>query len=281
VADGPRFIEEKAKCQKARSITDRIDWPCSVLRNYSDNNLGCKERVSSGLDWVFSHVDTAIILEDDCLPTLSFFPYCETLLDYYRDDSRIMQIGGNNFHFGRNTPPYSYYFSIYNHIWGWASWRRAWKHYDGGLRLWPMLKDGFWIQDIIGKEAAPYWISIFDKAYAGDIDSWDYPWTFSCWAQSGLTILPKVNLVSNIGFDERGTHTKSSDALVSKLPTDRMHFPLNHPPCIIRNYEADRFTYDNVFREKPSSLSLRLKRAIRKLLSKLISPVRRYLRFQR
>ena len=128
IADGARFPEEKEKCQQARDIIRQVDWDCEVLANYSDVNLGCGKRISSGISWVFEHVEAAIILEDDCLPHLSFFRYCENLLDYYRDDERVMAIGGDNFQDGNKKTPYSYYFSKYPHVWGWATWRRAWKH---------------------------------------------------------------------------------------------------------------------------------------------------------
>lgn len=137
VADGPRFAEEEEKCQKARAaVIDKINWECEVLTNFSDRNQGCKYRVSSGLDWVFSEVEEAIILEDDCLPAPSFFRFCETLLARYRDDERVMTISGDNFQLGNSRTEYSYYFSKYTHIWGWASWRRAWQHYDVDMKSW-------------------------------------------------------------------------------------------------------------------------------------------------
>ncbi|MEN2383889.1 MAG: hypothetical protein KA716_33360 [Gloeotrichia echinulata DEX184] len=120
VADGPRFPEEEEKCLKTREVIKSVDWDCEVLTNFSEINLGCKYRVYSGLDWVFSQVEEAIILEDDCLPTPSFFYFCQTLLQRYRDDERVMHISGNNFQFGQSRTPYSYYFSKYNHIWGWG-----------------------------------------------------------------------------------------------------------------------------------------------------------------
>ncbi|MFM6897507.1 MAG: glycosyltransferase family 2 protein, partial [Microcystis panniformis] len=128
------------------------------MTNYSDINLGCKGRVSSGLNWVFDTVEQAIILEDDCLPHPSFFRFCQELLDYYRDDKRIMAISGDNFQFGRKRTEYSYYFSCYNHIWGWASWRRAWQYYDVKMKLWQEIRDGNWLESILGKtQAVKYW----------------------------------------------------------------------------------------------------------------------------
>ena len=144
VADGPRPDQpgEAERCVAVRAIVDRVDWDCEVLTNYSDINLGCKARISSGLDWVFDTVEEAIVLEDDCLPHPSFFRFCEELLVKYRDDERIAQIGGVNFQSGRRRTNYSYYFSRYAHIWGWATWRRAWRHYDVALKAWPLIRDG-------------------------------------------------------------------------------------------------------------------------------------------
>ncbi|MEW6491011.1 MAG: glycosyltransferase family 2 protein, partial [Cyanobacteriota bacterium] len=131
IADGPRPNKpgEDQKCAATRAIIDQVDWDCEVLTNYSEINLGCERRVSSGLNWVFDTVEEAIILEDDCLPHPTFFSFCEELLDYYRNDQRVMVITGQNVQFGRKRTDYTYYFSRYNHCWGWASWRRAWRSY--------------------------------------------------------------------------------------------------------------------------------------------------------
>jgi hypothetical protein len=147
VADGPRADRpgEADKCQAVRAVIETVDWPCEVLKNYSDVNLGCKIRVSSGLDWVFEQVEEAIILEGDCLPHPTFFRFCEELLETYRDDERIGMISGDNFQFGRKRGDASYYFSRYNHIWGWASWRRAWQHYDRNMAIWPKFRDDHWL----------------------------------------------------------------------------------------------------------------------------------------
>ena len=268
VADGARSDRpgEAEKCRATRAIIDRVDWECEVLTNYSDVNLGCKKRVSSGLDWVFNHVEEAIILEDDCLPDPSFFLFCEKLLNYYRQDERIMVISGDNFQFGRKRTDYSYYFSRYNHCWGWATWRRAWQHYDLEMKLWQQIRDGNWLEYILQKpRAVKYWNKVFQASYDGIIDSWDYQWTYACWIQNGLTILPNVNLVSNIGFGTEGTHTTSNNSPVAKLPTEEMRFPLQHPPFVIRNAEADEFTQETIFN---GSARNRLIKKARKILSK-------------
>ena len=272
VADGARSDRpsEAEKCQATRAIIDRVDWECEVLTNYSDVNLGCKTRVSSGLNWVFDHVEEAIILEDDCLPDPSFFLFCEKLLNYYREDERIMVISGDNFQFGRKRTDYSYYFSRYNHCWGWATWKRAWQYYDLEMKLWQEIRDGNWLEYILHKpRAVKYWNKVFQASYDRIIDSWDYQWTYTCWIQNGLTILPNVNLVSNIGFGTEGTHTTSNNSPVAKLPTEKMYFPLRHPPFIIRDAEADEFTQKTLFN---SSASDRLIKKAKKILSKKVLP---------
>jgi hypothetical protein len=267
VADGPRSDRpgEAEKCAATRAIIDGIDWECEVLTNYSDVNLGCKLRISSGLDWVFSLVEEAIILEDDCLPHPNFFPFCEELLEIYRYDNRIAVISGQNVQFGRKRTDYSYYFSRYNHCWGWASWRRAWQHYDYDMKLWPLVKENRWLKDILQDEGAvKFWNEIFQKAYEGKINTWDYQWTFSCWIQNYLSILSNVNLISNIGFGNGGTNTKISTSIFSEIPTKELSFPLKHPPFIIQDIDADKFTNNILF--KQVSLTQRIKSKILKHL---------------
>ena len=250
VADGARSDRpgEAEKCQATRAIIDRVDWECEVLTNYSDINLGCKVRVSSGLNWVFNNVEEAIILEDDCLPHPSFFLFCEKLLKYYREDERIMVISGDNFQFGRKRTTYSYYFSRYNHCWGWATWKRAWQHYDVEMKLWQQIRDNNWLESILERpRAIEYWQKVFQATYDENINSWAYRWTFACWIQNGLTILPNANLVSNIGFGVEGTHTTNNSNAVANLTTEKVCFPLQHPPFIIRDALADEFTQKTLF----------------------------------
>lgn len=245
VADGPRAnkAKDKAKCGEARRIIEEVDWECRVFKNFSDVNLGCKARVESGLDWVFEKVDKAIILEDDCLPDPSFFDFCGELLEYYKDDTRVMAISGDNFQFGRERTKDSYYFSRYPHCWGWATWKRAWQHYDPGMQLWPQTKCENRLKDILhNKLAARYWHDKFRKTYDGDIDTWDYAWTLACWLQSGLCVLPSANLVSNIGFTAAGTHLTCDRSPFSNMKTTRIIFPLKHPSIVLRHSEADKFT---------------------------------------
>lgn len=243
-ADGPRKnnSNDALLCQQTRDIVNLIDWDCEVHTLFREENLGCKFAVSSAIDWFFSHVEEGIILEDDCLPDQSFFPFCQELLERYRDDERIMMISGDNFQFGRKRDDYSYYFSRYAHIWGWATWRRGWKHYDRDMKLWPEVKRGNWLFDILlDRKIVNYWEKIFDQSFNGEINTWDYQWVFSCWIQNGLSIIPDVNLVTNIGFGDRSTHTKV-DTPFSNMPVEKMRFPIIHPPFIIRDDVSDNTT---------------------------------------
>ncbi|MCP2728634.1 glycosyltransferase family 2 protein [Limnofasciculus baicalensis] len=268
IADGARADKpgEAEKCAAARAIIDRVDWDCEVLTNYSDVNLGCAKRVSSGLDWVFDNVEEAIILEDDCIPHPTFFRFCEELLERYQNDDRIMVIAGNNFQFGHRKIDYSYYFSRYNHCWGWASWRRAWQHFDFTMKVWPEVRDNNLLRDILlDASAVKYWKKIFQSTYRGEgkIDSWAFRWTFTCWVQSGLTILPNVNLITNIGYAKDATHTTKSNQF-DMMAVEAINFPLQHPPFVIRDVKADDFTQKNNFR-LPSPLSL-VKKKVKELI---------------
>lgn len=271
VADGPRIERpgEAEKCAAARKIIDRVDWNCEVLKNYSENNLGCMRRVSSGLDWVFEKVDEAIILEDDCLPDTTFFRFCEQLLDRYQHDERIMTVCGVNFQFGRPVNEYSYYYSTYHDCWGWATWRRAWQYYDIDMKLWPKLRDSSFLKDkLLDSRAASYWGSNFQNAHDKKVDSWFYRWLFSCWVQNGLGIFPKTNLVSNIGVGAEATNTvnQDDDWIYSNMPTEPISFPLKHPPFMLPDRQADKFTQETRFQP---NLVRRIKKKINRKFKKL------------
>jgi hypothetical protein len=246
VADGPRTEKEATTCDQVRKIIDRVDWDCRVLKNFSDVNLGCKHRVASGLDWVFSQVSEAIILEDDCLPSLSFFHFCQTLLDRYRDDERVFEICGNNFQFGISRTEDSYYFSRYAEIWGWATWRRAWRHYDVTMKSWPAFKAAGCIRWVFENPAEQqYWEPYFQQCYEGKIDTWDYIWFYTCLSQSGLTVLPDINLVSNLGFGPTATHTFDVESRFANVPAGEI-LHVRHPQHLIRHVEADTYYFDKV-----------------------------------
>jgi hypothetical protein len=267
VADGPRPDRpgEAEKCAAVRAIIDRVDWDCEVLKNYSHLNLGCKRRVSSGIDWVFERVEEAILIEDDCLPSQSFFRYCQELLTRYRHDTRVMHIAGTNFGITGQNPDETYYFSRRTHIWGWATWRRAWQtYYDVNVKLWPELKQMNRLAEILGNQReAEVKAEIFDRLYEGQMDTWDYQWHFACLAQGNSSILPNKNLVSNIGFGHEGaTHTGSPSSFAD-LSRHELDFPMVHPKFLIKDYEAD----DSYFEQRQNNeFKSRITRNVQKVL---------------
>jgi hypothetical protein len=247
VADGPKDDADAARCAEARAVVEDVAWPCTVRRLYAESNLGLRLRVSSGLDWVFEQVEEAIILEDDCVPDPSFFRFCQTLLERYGDDERVMEIGGGNFQLGRRRTTHSYYFSAYCCVYGWATWRRAWRHYDLHIRRWPELRSSGLLESVCGDGVeVDYWRRVFDEVYDGRMAStWDYQWLLALWSQHGLSVVPEVNLVSNIGFGPDASHTKWLEAPEAALPTGRMD-ELDHPLAVWRNRDADRFLFDAI-----------------------------------
>lgn len=278
VADGPRSTAEALKCQQARAVIHRVDWECQVLTNFADVNLGCRRRISSGLDWVFAQVPEAIILEDDCLPAPSFFPFCEALLERYRDDQRVMHISGTNFLKGQRTTGSGYYFSKYPMIWGWASWRRAWRHYDVGINSWPRHKRLI-LSSCDGPEERRLWGGIFDRAFKGEVDVWSYQWLYACWTQGGLSIVPESNLVSNLGFGGEATHTLEGNSPLAGLPVRDM-WEIRHPEAVVRDHEADQYMFEQVLggeylkqRYRWKRLAGRPPRLMKAFLKKMMSHV--------
>ena len=234
VSDGPRpnVASDLENCAAVRRLFDKLDLEFGIERNFSDTNMGSFPRNSSGLNWVFSQVEEAIILEDDCLPDLSFFAYCEELLDRYRDNLGVGLISGNNFlkpAMAQHVP--SYFFSRYATTWGWASWRRTWNCVDLNMQYWPELRDGDKLfQTILSSSEVRYWRSIFDAIHEGRMkNAWDYQLILACMRFNLLTVVPSVNLVSNIGFGPGATHCRDNSSLASNVKTHGMTFPLVHP----------------------------------------------------
>ncbi len=244
IADGPRNADDEELCRQTRAITEQVDWDCEVFRDYSESNLGLRARISSGLDRAFERVEEAIVLEDDCLPHPSFFTYCDELLERYRDDDRIWCVSGSNFQQGQRRGDGSYYFSNYNDCWGWASWRRAWKHYDHNMDGWPAFRDGRYLEGLLDDPLeVSYWHGIFETLCTeGTPNSWAYIWTLTCWMNRGLTALPNVNLVANLGFGDECTNTKGSGGWLAARSGEEMG-ALTHPSFIARDREADQYTF--------------------------------------
>lgn len=248
IADGPRpnRTDDQEKCAAARDVIRQVNWDCQVSTNYSEYNLGCGLRPATGINWVFDNVEEAIILEDDCLPHPGFFPYCEELLERYREDERVMMIGGVNFLGELKSPFQSYYFSRFGSSWGWASWKRAWRLYDYEMKLWPTVRDaGLLEQLFLDPIHCRYWKEIFQKTYESNTnDVWDYQWLLACWINSGYRIFPEVNLISNIGFRDDATHTFGNGPFAN-MKTDGLELPLKHPPFVFPSIEADNRIMEN------------------------------------
>ena len=257
IGDGHRSnVEgEEEKVERARKVIQRVDWDCDVRTCFSNENLGCKYRVATGLDWAFSQSDRLIILEDDCVPDPSFFSFCEELLERFEDEQRVMMISGDNFQDSqpKDLAQPSYYFSRWSHIWGWASWRRAWTHFDVDVKSWPDKKMTSELRHWFdSEEEYLHWEATLDRQHAGQIDTWDFPWQYACWANGGMTILPNVNLVSNIGFRADATHTVNAESRLAALPTGRIQ-SIKHPEEIELNRTADRNTWETIFRPQPAA----------------------------
>lgn len=249
IADGPRpnHPTDAFRCAAVREMVSQIDWDCDVRFNFAEQNLGCKQRVSSGLDWVFSQVERAIVLEDDCLPHPTFFDFCDALLDRYANDERVWAITGSNFQNGQVHGEAAYYFARYNHCWGWASWRRAWEHYRGDLPFWPTWRDSAsWAALLPDPVERRYWAKNFDRVYHNAIDSWAYAWLASIWHGGGLTATPNVNLIHNIGFDEHATHTRSSRTRRARVVANELG-PLIHPQQVAASPSADAYVFEHTF----------------------------------
>lgn len=239
IADGPRptRIGEAEQCARVRQIVTRVNWQCDVRTNFAAKNLGCRLRMASGLDWVFSEVERAIILEDDCVPDPSFFRFCEELLERYANDTRVMQLSGFNRLGTTGDRGASYLYSKFGPIWGWATWRRAWQSYDVQMKSWPAVRTDTHLALYDSRRERRWRLSVFDKTYRNEIDTWDYQWAFAKMINSGLSVIPHRSLVANIGFGPDATHT--TEVREAPMPIFEMPFPLIHPQCIVRDHAFD------------------------------------------
>ena len=251
-ADGPRKDrpEDAGLCSRAREIIRQVDWECNVQTLFREENLGCKRAVSSAIDWFFSHVEEGIILEDDCLPDTSFFPFCRQLLARYRDDKRVMMIAGINYLFNEVEVRESYYFSRYYAIWGWATWKRAWALYDVQMTDWPEYDARNYLDDIYqDKKIVSFLRDMIQGAYENRLDTWDIQWVYTCIFNYGLSVCPKHTLVSNIGIS--GSHNDE---------VSRFHFmpvraidasSLVHPLHVMPNLFLDKVAFKAITRGDP------------------------------
>jgi len=253
VSDGPKPndpVSSRGVADSRRVFRDSIDWPCQWELLERETNLGSYVSVSRGLDWVFEKVGETIILEDDTVPDPTFFRFTSELLEKYRNHPGIASISGDNYDDPRDWPgPASYRFTRYHHAWGWATWKRAWQHFDREEKLLSFLENRKWRkeQELSRKEWA-YWERCFRHTYAKKLDAWDYRWTLSLWAKNMFCIVPRVNLVRNIGFDSLGTHTVDRDlADLSMHEARPIAFPLIHPQSNEPDRKLDAKVFQNHF----------------------------------
>lgn len=242
--DGPRSSRaaDRQLCDEVAHTFSSVDWPCQLNILQQNENLGCRRAVSTALAWFFSYEVEGIILEDDIIPSSTFFSYCEELLERYREDPRVFMISGCNMVGAGRGSEVSYLFSQYMFIWGWATWRRSWERYDVDMAAWrngvapKMLKTRF--RDKLSQWY--YWQNIFTKTCSGIIDTWDYQWLLSGWLSEAVGIFPTTNLVENIGFGGDATHTigKAPDHIAAARAKE-LRFPLVHPVTVATDVETE------------------------------------------
>lgn len=271
VADGPRSGKpgEAEACAAARKLASKVSWPCKVEKNFAPANMGCRMRVSSGINWIFTRVPEALILEDDCVPAPDFFRFAPAMLARYRRDERVMMVSGSNFLPDAWKGRADYAFSRHAFIWGWASWARAWKHYDLGMKGW--LEDG---QEVL-RSLFPgsawerlFWRRGMRLTYEGAMDTWDYQWIWAIWKRGGLSLVPRQNLISNIGAGEGASHGDRIGASPN-LPLGRMPGPYRAPLCIAADLEYFKSVEAAVYSGDPHfNLLRRAKTVIKEFFGK-------------
>lgn len=249
-ADAPRanVVTDLKGCSDARKIVEEIDWQCDVHLNFQEENIGCDLAVPSAINWFFEHVDSGIILEDDCVANQSFFFFCQELLEHYKEDTRIMHISGNNFLDGDTIGDASYYFSKEPLIWGWATWKRAWNHYHQEMDDFMEFDNNNEIKNIYNDFMIQKGRMFhFKKIYRAKPIAWDFRWLYSVYIQNGLCITPNVNLITNVGFCENSLHSanpKDRYANMQNFSIDK----IVHPRFFIPNTRADVYTLKNHLR---------------------------------
>jgi hypothetical protein len=248
ISDKGRSPGEQKMINEAREVLKQINWKCRVITDYSKKNQGPKKRLSKGFSNFFKKFETGIFLEHDCLPDPSFFYYCEELLDKYKNNEKIMHISGNNFQNNIKRGNGSYYFSKIPHIWGWASWRRAWKYYDSDIKSFNKIDDKLFLDQIFNdKKVTKYWLDIFEKTHKGIINTWDYQWTYAVLKKNGLCINPQKNLVTNIGFHKGAANTTNENDSLTRLSLNSIG-KLIHPKKIKANLRADKLILKQNFK---------------------------------
>lgn len=248
IQDGPRNVEDDLKIRKCRKIVEKISWDCQVFENYSTINLGCGKRVHTGIDWAFQHVDKLVILEDDCVPSTSFLSFCTELLNKYETDLRIDMICGMNHLNIYNKSKYDYFFCSGGSIHGWATWKRVWEKIDYSMEF---LDDDDAVRLLkkkYGRLLVKKGFQLREKLNQGrPLSSWSYQRGVNAYLNSGLSIVPRVNLIKNIGITEDSANSVASMKLIPRglrplyrLINHETPAVLNHPKYVIADCEYDR-----------------------------------------
>lgn len=265
-ADGPRGGKEgeAEKCETARKIATNVDWDCTVKTLFRNENKGCGHAPAEAITWFFENVEQGIILEDDILPSLSFFTFCEELLEKYKYDNTIVSIGGSNFLSASFSTSDSYIFSDYSGSWGWASWRRAWQGYDYNISSWTDKKNKELLQTKMLPEQFLFLENIFNTVCNKNVpDIWDYQWWYHRLLSGGFGIIPSVNLIKNIGFNENATHTFTVNREIKNAVPEQITFPLIHPAQLVNK------EYDKELSKKYYSLNAPANTIIKRLIATL------------
>jgi len=241
-ADGPRsdYPNEDEKCEHSRKIAKNVDWDCEVKTLFRDQNLGCRLAVSQAIYWFFEQEPEGIILEDDCLPSQSFFWFCQEMLEYFRNDKAVGVICGFYSNELEYKPSASFFFSRYLRVWGWAGWRRSNEGYDSNINL-LIEKQNTWKKDIFSHTdifLKRYWQDMFEEVGSGKIDTWDIQLQYLLWQKKQQVIVSSKNLVQNIGWAQ-GAHPLTKDHN-HELATSEINFPLTTPDMTERDTRADQ-----------------------------------------
>ena len=255
VADGPRpgHPDDKENCEAVRTVLEDVDWDCEVNRLYRETNVGLPESVSTGLDWVFDQVPEAIILEDDTVPNMDFFRFCETMLDRYRGDPRVMMVNGTNRLGTWRDHNQTHHFVTWQDVWGWATWRDAWDEHDPDIEAWgdPEVRDRI-ADHVADTERADYHADLFDSLYDGQVTGWSRAWRFALFRNGAVSVVPARNLITNIGFDDRGHYATNPDSPLANLPRHDFEGPYEERTTTIPDREYERECFYRFRRTHPT-----------------------------
>ncbi|WP_416695872.1 nucleotide-diphospho-sugar transferase [Candidatus Pseudothioglobus sp. Uisw_050_01] len=231
-------------------LISNVDWPCEVKTRFNEANLGCKKGCTSAIDWFFENEEMGVILEDDCLPSQSFFWYCEEMLEKFKDDKRVMHVAGMTYvEKPNNFQNYSYHFCNVGGVWGWATWRRAWALYEYEMESYLQAKEENLFDSLLNgqPEVKRLLLNWFEMSYSTQ-STWDFQWTYTKIINSSINIMPSKNLIRNIGHGHtEATHTILMNGRYSNMELNELSFPLKHPKFIVidRVFDQLNFKYNS------------------------------------